>query len=78
VRLYGDFLPKGEGRGGLLGSLAECLAFLWAVDATEADAFSVAVVQDFDGVAIIDSNNRSTDFSSESLALKECYKAKYY
>jgi hypothetical protein len=31
VDLYGDFLPKGEVRGGLLGSLAVGLAFLRAI-----------------------------------------------
>jgi hypothetical protein len=38
----------------LLGSVAEGLAFLRAVDAAEADTFRVGVVQDFDGVAVED------------------------
>jgi hypothetical protein len=45
----------------LLGSLAERLAFLWTVDATEPDAFSMAIVQDFGGVAA-DRNDRRGDF----------------
>lgn len=37
---------------GLLGSVAEGLAFLRTIDPAEADTFSFVVVQDFDGVAI--------------------------
>jgi hypothetical protein len=40
-----DFLPEGEGRGSLLGVVAVRLAFLWAIDAAETDAFSALVVQ---------------------------------
>jgi hypothetical protein len=36
----------------LFGSLAIGLAFLWAVDPVETDAFSLLVVQDFEGVAV--------------------------
>jgi hypothetical protein len=43
----------------MLGSLAERLAFLWAVDAAEADAFCMVAVQDFDGVAVEDGDNIS-------------------
>ena len=38
----------------MLGSVAEGLAFLGAVDAAEADALRVSVVQDFEGVAVED------------------------
>jgi hypothetical protein len=41
----------------LLRSLAVGLAFLWAVDAVEPDAFGVGVVQDFDGVAVKDGDD---------------------
>jgi hypothetical protein len=41
----------------MLGSLAERLAFLRAVDAAEADAFRVVVVQHFEGVAVEDGDD---------------------
>ena len=50
VGLDRDFFPKGEGRGGVLGSFAERLAFLGAVDAVtrpglgEADPGSASLV----------------------------------
>jgi len=40
-----DFFPKGKGRGSLLGSRAVGLPLLLALDAAEADAFRVVVVQ---------------------------------
>ena len=51
--------PKGEGRGGLLRSLAERLAFLRAVDPAEADTFSVVTVEDFEGIAVKDGDDFS-------------------
>jgi len=36
----------------MLRSLAVSLAFLWAVNAVESDAFGALVVQNFDSVAI--------------------------
>ena len=51
------FLPEGQGRCGLLGSLPVGLAFFRAVDATETDAFSMVAVQHFDGVAIEDGDD---------------------
>jgi hypothetical protein len=42
----------------LLRFLAVGLTFLWAVDAAEADAFRVLVVQNFDGVAVLDGDDR--------------------
>jgi hypothetical protein len=59
VRLDGNVFPESEGRGGLLGALAERLAFLRAVDAAEADTFRVLVVQDFEGVAVEDGNDEA-------------------
>jgi hypothetical protein len=38
----------------MLGSLAERLAFLWAVDAAKADAVSALLGQDVEGLAIRD------------------------
>jgi hypothetical protein len=52
VSLDGDIFPKGEGRDGVLGIATKGLAFLRAVDAAEADAFSMVAVQYFDGVAV--------------------------
>ena len=63
VRLDGDFFPKGEGRGRVLGVVAVGLAFLRAVDAAEADAFRVLVVQDFEGVAIEDGDDGAGEVS---------------
>ena len=40
-----------------LGSRAVGLAFLRAVDAAEADTFSMMAVQDFEGVAVEDGND---------------------
>lgn len=57
VRLDGHVLPEGEGRGRLLRSLAEGLLFLRTIDAAEADAFRVLVVQDFEGVAVEDGDD---------------------
>ena len=57
VRLERDLFPKGEFRGGLLGALAVSLAFFGTVDAVEADAFSLFVVENFYGVAVRDAHN---------------------
>ena len=65
VRLERDFFPEDEVRGGLLRSLAVGLAFLWAVDAAEADTFRVVVVQDFDGVAVEDGDDGAGEVGSQ-------------
>jgi hypothetical protein len=52
VGLEHDFFLKGEGSEAAACMLAERLAFLGAVDATEADTFSMVAVQDFEGVAV--------------------------
>jgi hypothetical protein len=57
VRLECDFFPEGEGRGGMLGVVAVCLALLRAVDAAEADTLRAGVVEDFDGVAVEDGDD---------------------
>jgi len=67
VRLDGDLFPEGEGRGGLLRSLAVGLAFLWAVDATEADALSMVAVQDFEGVAVENGDNGAGEVSETEI-----------
>ena len=65
--LDGDFSPEGEGRGSLLGFLAVGLALLRAINAAVADAFSVVVVQDFEGVAVEDPDDGAGEGShSES------------
>jgi hypothetical protein len=38
----------------LLGSLAVGLAFLWAINAAQADTFGAVVVQNFEGVTVED------------------------
>lgn len=52
VSLKRDFFAKHKLRRGLLGSLPVGPAFLWAIDAAEADAVRVLVVEDFDGLAV--------------------------
>jgi hypothetical protein len=52
-----DFLPEGEGRGGVLGVVAVGLALLRAVDAAEADVFRKLVVQNFERVAVEDGDD---------------------
>ena len=49
-----DFFPIDQCRSGLLRSLAISLAFLRAIDAVEADAFVLVVVQDLNRVAVED------------------------
>ena len=44
--------------------LAKRLAFLGAVDATEADTFSIVAVKDFEGVAVDHSHNISSEVGS--------------
>jgi hypothetical protein len=58
VSLDRNVFAEGEGRGSLLGFLPECLAFLWAIDAAQADAFSMVAVQHFDGIAVEDGDDR--------------------
>jgi hypothetical protein len=41
------------------------LAFLGAVDAAEADTFSVLVVQDFDGIAVEDRDDGAREVRRE-------------
>jgi hypothetical protein len=59
--LEDDISPEDECRGSLLGIVAEGLALLWAVDATEADTFRMGVVQDFDGVTVEDGDNGASE-----------------
>ena len=49
----------------MLGLLTVSLALLRAVDTTEADAFWVLIVQDFEGVAVEDANGFSTEVCSD-------------
>ena len=66
VSLDGDVLPKDEVRGGVLGIVAKGLAFFRAVDATETDAFRALVVQDFESVAVKDSDDGAGEVDGES------------
>jgi hypothetical protein len=47
------------------------LAFLRAVDATEADTLRVGVVQDFDGIAVEDGNNGAAEVSKSRVSEKQ-------
>jgi hypothetical protein len=49
----------------LLGSRAVSLAFLWAINATQADAFGAVVVQDFNGVAVEDGDDGAGEVQRE-------------
>jgi hypothetical protein len=53
------------------------LAFLWAINATQADRFGAVVVQDFEGVAVEDGDNGAGEVDSEQRACSE-YAAKDY
>ena len=66
VSLDGDVLPKDEVRGGVLGIVAKGLAFLRAVDAVESDALRALVVQDFESVAVKDSDEGASEIGGES------------
>ena len=59
VGLDGDFIPEGKFRGRVLGVPPLSLALLRAVDAAEADTFSMVAVQHFDGVAVNYSDDSS-------------------
>jgi len=53
------------GPSGMLGVVAVGLTLLRAVDAAEADAFRVVVVQDFELVAVEDGDDRAGEIGSE-------------
>jgi hypothetical protein len=57
VRLERDFFSKDEGRDGVLGVVAKCLAFFRAIDPAQTDALRACVVQNFDGVAVEDGDD---------------------
>ncbi len=65
VRLERDFFPIDRFRGRLLRSLAVCLALLRTVDAAEANAFCMGIVQDFDRVAVKDGGDGGGEVGSE-------------
>ena len=65
VGLKNDISPEDERSRRLLRSFAEGLAFLRAVDATEADTFSVSVVQDFNRVAVEDGDDEAGEVGKD-------------
>lgn len=65
VGLENDISPEDERSRRLLRSFAEGLAFLRAVDATEADTFSVSVVQDFNRVAVEDGDDEAGEVGKD-------------
>jgi hypothetical protein len=50
----------------MLGSLAVGLAFLWAIDAAEANTLGVLLVQDFEGVAVEDGGDGAGELRREA------------
>ena len=48
----------------MLGFLPVGLTFFWAVDPAETDTFSAFVVEDFDGVAVEDGDDRAREVGS--------------
>ena len=56
-----DFFPEGQFRGCLLRAIAIGLDLFRAVYAIEPYAFSMGVVQDFDGVAVEDEDDRAVE-----------------
>jgi hypothetical protein len=63
VRLERDLFSEDQRGGSVLGSLPIGLAFLRAIDAAEADAFRLAVVQNVEGVAVEDGNDGAGEVS---------------
>jgi hypothetical protein len=61
-----DILTIDELRCSLLGARAVGLAFLRAINTTQADTFGAVVVQDFDGVAIEDGDDEAGEVSNGS------------
>jgi hypothetical protein len=59
VRLEDDFFPKHHRGRSLLGLMTVRLALLGAVDAVQADAFRVLVVEDFEGIAVEDPDDEA-------------------
>ena len=54
VRLDRDLFLEDEVRGNLLRLLAEGLAFLWAIDAAQANPFNLSIVKHVNRIAIDD------------------------
>jgi hypothetical protein len=50
----------------LLGSRAVSLAFLWAINAAQADTFGAVVVQDFEDVAVKDGDDEAREVRNGS------------
>ena len=59
-----DFLAMDERRCELLGLLAEGLALLRTVDATQSDAFSLAIVEYIKGVAVENADDAAGEVGS--------------
>lgn len=60
-----DFFPKDKCRGRLLGARAVGLALLWTINAFESNAFWVVVMQDFNGVAVEDTDDLAGEVTSK-------------
>ena len=71
VRLEHDIFAKNELRCCLLRSLAERLGFLRAVDAIQADALGLLILQDFDGVAVDHRDDDGGELSRAAVNYKQ-------
>jgi hypothetical protein len=71
VRLEHDIFAKNEVRCCLLRSLAERLAFLRAIDAIQADALRLLVLQDFDRVAVDDRDDEGGELGRPAVNYKQ-------
>jgi hypothetical protein len=65
MRLERDCISEDKCRDSLFSSFAKGLAFLWAVDTAEEDAFRIVVV-DFEGIAVEDGDNEAREVSNGS------------
>jgi len=74
MTLHRDRSPKDQGRRSPLGDLAECLAFLGAVDAVETDTLRVLVVQNLDGVTVYDAYDLASELTGDYGRGKQDYK----
>jgi hypothetical protein len=50
----------------LLGSRAVSLAFLWAINAAQADTFGAVAVQDFEDVAVEDGDDEAGEVGGKA------------
>lgn len=70
--------PRGRlRRGNLFRSRTERLTFLMTIDPTQADTLRVGVVQNFDGVAVKNSDNGTGGAGSSTRGERKPYEDKH-